>query len=97
MRIGRSEEKIAISVDRLDRSLDRTRGARRTRRTVAKGDVCQCVAAQYAKEHNCVPVYIEDNIADEHYNGFSNAVLWPLFHYLLEECGTSYSVWRLFS
>ncbi|WRT63373.1 alpha,alpha-trehalose-phosphate synthase [UDP-forming] 1 [Kwoniella shivajii] len=32
-------------------------------------------------EYNCVPVYLSDELADRHYNGFSNSILWPLFHY----------------
>jgi trehalose 6-phosphate synthase len=32
-------------------------------------------------EYQCYPVYISDEIADKHYNGFSNSILWPLFHY----------------
>lgn len=29
-----------------------------------------------------LPVYLEDNIVDLHYNGFCNSVLWALFHYV---------------
>lgn len=32
-------------------------------------------------EFNCYPVYLSDELADRHYNGFSNEILWPLFHY----------------
>jgi len=34
------------------------------------------------EEHSCYPVFIDDDVADKHYNGFSNSILWPLFHYL---------------
>ena len=27
------------------------------------------------------PVFIDDDLAELYYNGFSNDVLWPLFHY----------------
>lgn len=30
---------------------------------------------------NCTAIYLSDAIADLHYNGFSNSILWPLFHY----------------
>ncbi|TID29887.1 hypothetical protein CANINC_001526 [Pichia inconspicua] len=30
---------------------------------------------------NCFPVWLSDEIAELHYNGFSNSILWPLFHY----------------
>jgi len=33
------------------------------------------------EEFNCYPVYLSDELADRHYNGFSNSILWPLFHY----------------
>ncbi|KAJ3217078.1 Trehalose-6-P synthase/phosphatase complex synthase subunit [Dinochytrium kinnereticum] len=32
-------------------------------------------------EYSAVPVFLSDLIADMHYNGFSNSILWPLFHY----------------
>ncbi|KAJ7052411.1 glycosyl transferase [Mycena amicta] len=31
-------------------------------------------------EYSCQAVYLDD-VADRHYNGFSNSILWPLFHY----------------
>eukprot|EP01113_Clastostelium_recurvatum_P043489 TRINITY_DN7201_c0_g1_i5.p1 TRINITY_DN7201_c0_g1~~TRINITY_DN7201_c0_g1_i5.p1 ORF type:complete len:847 (-),score=163.89 TRINITY_DN7201_c0_g1_i5:109-2625(-) len=34
------------------------------------------------RDQGCVPVFLSEKISDEHYNGFSNGVLWPLFHYL---------------
>ena len=30
----------------------------------------------------CCPVYLDEEIADGYYNGFSNNVLWPLLHYI---------------
>ena len=30
---------------------------------------------------NCYPVWLSEEMADLHYNGFSNSILWPLFHY----------------
>ena len=32
-------------------------------------------------EYNCAPVWLDKQTAHEHYNLFSNEVLWPLFHY----------------
>ena len=34
------------------------------------------------EEHNCLPVFLSDDIIERYYNGFSNGVLWPLFHYV---------------
>lgn len=36
---------------------------------------------QLSEEYGAVPVFIDDELADRHYNGFSNSILWPLFHY----------------
>ncbi|QRV75072.1 glycosyltransferase family 20 protein [Ceratobasidium sp. AG-Ba] len=33
------------------------------------------------QEYSCQAVYLDDDLADCHYNGFSNSILWPLFHY----------------
>lgn len=33
------------------------------------------------EEYSCQAVYLDDELADRHYNGFSNSILWPLFHY----------------
>jgi trehalose 6-phosphate synthase len=33
------------------------------------------------EEYSCQAVYLTDEVADRHYNGFSNSILWPLFHY----------------
>jgi len=42
------------------------------------------------RDWNCVPVWISDELGDLHYNGMSNGVLWPLFHYLIEEGGSNF-------
>ncbi|KAI8350992.1 glycosyltransferase family 20-domain-containing protein [Mortierella sp. GBAus27b] len=39
------------------------------------------VQQELLEKHSCLPVFIDDEIADMHYNGFSNSILWPLFHY----------------
>lgn len=46
------------------------------------------------QEHSCIPVYLPEKIADEHYNGFSNGVLWPLCHYLAADVGYEENVWN---
>jgi trehalose-6-phosphate synthase len=37
------------------------------------------------EKYKCVPVFLNDKDADMYYSGFSNGVLWPLFHYLYEK------------
>src|SRR5438105_3398289 len=37
------------------------------------------IITELAKE-NCYPVFLTTKQLDEFYNGYSNSVLWPLFH-----------------
>jgi trehalose 6-phosphate synthase/phosphatase len=39
------------------------------------------IVAELAK-HNCTPVFLNQKQIDDFYNGYSNQVLWPLFHSL---------------
>ncbi|ODQ80429.1 glycosyltransferase family 20 protein [Babjeviella inositovora NRRL Y-12698] len=39
------------------------------------------VAGDLEEKFKCIPIYLLDDLADLHYNGFSNSILWPLFHY----------------
>lgn len=32
-------------------------------------------------EYDAIPVFMDDDLADAHYNDFSNSIMWPLFHY----------------
>ncbi len=41
----------------------------------------QLIVAELAK-HNCRPVFLSQRQIDDFYSGYSNAVLWPLFHNL---------------
>lgn len=41
----------------------------------------QLIATELAK-HNCYPVFLSQKQIDSFYNGYSNSVLWPLFHNL---------------
>ena len=34
-----------------------------------------------SEEYNCKAVWLPEELAERHYNGFSNSILWPLFHY----------------
>lgn len=42
-----------------------------------RDEVCKSLLEKYS----CYPVFLDDDIADAHYNGFSNGIIWPLFHY----------------
>ncbi|TPX40390.1 alpha,alpha-trehalose-phosphate synthase (UDP-forming) [Synchytrium endobioticum] len=54
------------------------------------------VAKQLMDEHNCVPVFLDDEVADKHYNGFSNSILWPLFHYHPGEISFNEDHWEAY-
>ncbi|THW94703.1 glycosyl transferase [Aureobasidium pullulans] len=45
------------------------------------------------KEYGAVPIFMDDELADRHYNGFSNSILWPLFHYHPGEITFDESAW----
>ncbi|KAJ3222652.1 Trehalose-6-P synthase/phosphatase complex synthase subunit, partial [Clydaea vesicula] len=46
--------------------------------------------------HSCIPVFISNKIADAHYNGFSNSILWPLFHYHPGEIDFNEAYWNAY-
>ncbi|KAL1931030.1 hypothetical protein VTP01DRAFT_10167 [Rhizomucor pusillus] len=39
------------------------------------------VEERLLQETSTMPVFVDQELADLHYNGFSNSILWPLFHY----------------
>jgi len=42
----------------------------------------QAVASHAAQQDfGIIPLYVDKDLYDSYYNGFSNSVLWPLFHY----------------
>jgi trehalose 6-phosphate synthase len=41
----------------------------------------EVVDRRLLEEFSCQAVYLDDDVAERHYNGFSNSILWPLFHY----------------
>ncbi|KAK1753192.1 glycosyltransferase [Echria macrotheca] len=47
-------------------------------------------------EYGAVPVFVDDELADRHYNGFSNSILWPLFHYHPGEITFDESAWSAY-
>ncbi|KAH7356344.1 alpha,alpha-trehalose-phosphate synthase-like protein subunit [Pyrenochaeta sp. MPI-SDFR-AT-0127] len=49
---------------------------------------------QLKEEYNAVPIMLDDELADRHYNGFSNAIMWPLFHYHPGEITFDESAWE---
>ncbi|KAL8284073.1 hypothetical protein RQP46_005186 [Phenoliferia psychrophenolica] len=39
------------------------------------------ITKKLTTEFACIPVYLSAEVAERYYNGFSNSILWPLFHY----------------
>ncbi|SGZ52551.1 CIC11C00000004294 [Sungouiella intermedia] len=44
----------------------------------------------------CTAIFLSDHIADLHYNGFSNSILWPLFHYHPGEMNFDETAWAAY-
>ncbi|MQL72932.1 hypothetical protein Taro_005254 [Colocasia esculenta] len=38
--------------------------------------------AKALAEKRCIPVFLDEEIVHQYYNGYCNNILWPLFHYL---------------
>lgn len=51
------------------------------------------VKEQLLNDFSAVPIFMNDDLADRHYNGFSNSILWPLFHYHPGEITFDESAW----
>jgi len=47
-------------------------------------------------QHSAVPVYMTNELAELHYNGFSNEILWPLFHYLIQDIEFDPRYWEAY-
>lgn len=45
-------------------------------------------------EYNAVPIFMDEDLSERHYNGFSNSILWPLFHYHPGEITFDESAWE---
>ncbi|KAJ8327376.1 Trehalose-6-P synthase/phosphatase complex synthase subunit [Batrachochytrium dendrobatidis] len=54
------------------------------------------VRKQLMEQYSCAPVFIDDDVADKHYNGFSNSILWPLFHYHPGEINFNEDHWEAY-
>ncbi|GMY37796.1 alpha,alpha-trehalose-phosphate synthase [UDP-forming] 1-like isoform X1 [Fagus crenata] len=45
-------------------------------------DVGQRTLTNALAEKRCIPVFLDEEIVHQYYNGYCNNILWPLFHYL---------------
>ncbi|GME72187.1 unnamed protein product [Ambrosiozyma monospora] len=39
------------------------------------------IESSLSQKFDCHPIWLDEEVADLFYNGFSNSILWPLFHY----------------
>ncbi len=44
----------------------------------------------------CIPVFLSEEEFDGYYNGFSNAILWPVFHYHPGHCVFNPQYWEMY-
>ncbi|CAM9020191.1 glycosyltransferase family 20 protein [Wickerhamomyces anomalus NRRL Y-366-8] len=49
------------------------------------------------EKFNASPVFLNDDVAELHYNGFSNSILWPLFHYHPGEINFDENAWAAYN
>ncbi|XP_057451088.1 alpha,alpha-trehalose-phosphate synthase [UDP-forming] 1-like isoform X2 [Lotus japonicus] len=45
-------------------------------------DIGQKALTKALAEKRCIPVFLDEEIVHQYYNGYCNNILWPLFHYL---------------
>ncbi|KAI4298191.1 hypothetical protein L6164_031779 [Bauhinia variegata] len=45
-------------------------------------EVGQRTLTKALAEKKCIPVFLDEEIVHQYYNGYCNNILWPLFHYL---------------
>ncbi|KAK7399738.1 hypothetical protein VNO78_10927 [Psophocarpus tetragonolobus] len=45
-------------------------------------DIGQRALTKALAEMRCIPVFLDEEIVNQYYNGYCNNILWPLFHYL---------------
>ncbi|OBA20209.1 alpha,alpha-trehalose-phosphate synthase [Metschnikowia bicuspidata var. bicuspidata NRRL YB-4993] len=54
------------------------------------------VNAELMAQFKCTAIYLSDTVADLHYNGFLNSILWPLFHYRPGEMNFDETAWAAY-
>ncbi|VEU23712.1 DEKNAAC104845 [Brettanomyces naardenensis] len=59
-------------------------------------DEAALIEKDLKEKFNCYPVWLTDEVADLHYNGFSNSILWPLFHYHPGEMNFDDAAWAAY-
>ncbi|KIW02991.1 alpha,alpha-trehalose-phosphate synthase [UDP-forming] [Verruconis gallopava] len=60
-------------------------------------DQVDSLKKQLKEEYNAIPIMLDDELADRHYNGMANEILWPLFHYHPGEITFDESAWDAYT
>ncbi|KAB2065334.1 hypothetical protein ES319_A09G082800v1 [Gossypium barbadense] len=45
-------------------------------------EIGQKALAKALDEKRCIPVFLDEEVVHQYYNGYCNNILWPLFHYI---------------
>lgn len=48
------------------------------------------------QEYGCAPIFLEPELFDKYYTGFSNGCLWPLFHYFMQYAHYDWDEWHAY-
>ena len=56
----------------------------------------QNVIAEELKKNNLLPVFLTQEEINEYYEGFSNEILWPVFHYVPTYANYKKSYWEYY-
>jgi trehalose 6-phosphate synthase/phosphatase len=48
------------------------------------------------RDHRVIPVFLSEQEIERYYDGFSNRVLWPLFHYLVDRVPVEATGWEAY-
>ncbi|QQS20295.1 bifunctional alpha,alpha-trehalose-phosphate synthase (UDP-forming)/trehalose-phosphatase [Candidatus Saccharibacteria bacterium] len=67
---------------------------------IASDDLTEAEEANISKElkkSHCYPVFLTQKQLDGFYNGYSNSVLWPLFHHMQVSTGDTATNWRIYT
>ena len=77
-RFIRPEEDHVIHLDRMDRyGILRAHSLTIVGLDIPEADQ-ETMSNKLWKEYSALPIYLDEDVAEKHYNGFSNSILWYL-------------------
>lgn len=54
------------------------------------------LVGELLETEHCIPLFLDEDLIDNFYHGFSNETLWPLFHYFTEYTEFKESYWEAY-